>query len=490
MLADLYHPVYILKNLQTAMSNSIKGFVFLLFIVESLVSFSAAIRGYEPDYAGKKLVFKTYTDPVTKNETELFTLFIDPTGRFHKEIELDKITWCHSEFGVYKGLLMLEPHSEVTLKLPPLREKTLPESRNPYFEPISVWLQMVSEKTNEAHNLISALEERWGELSNAYFNQLYRQHSTAFLDTVTTKLIQEFGSYQQPPLPMYLQFKLKFVEANGIIRNQQTVFKGIDPANFSYSNPAFSDLLDLVFTNKLSFEVNDIKGEELRKAILRADIHYIKSYFQKRYHLHPVLADLILLKLLHDAYYSGQFPEKSLLSMLESPFFLNNPDHCIRETAIRVKQKILFLTPGTRAPVICLNNLEGESKCSDQSGKYTYLLFADTEMRVCREHLKYLVDIHKKFSNELDFFLVIRNSDPERIKRFFSENEVPGTVVCEEPDNRHAEIYKIKSYPSAFLLDHNHTVVQALTKNPLDGFAFEFASWLRSEQIKKIRDQK
>jgi len=472
------------------MSNGIKGFVFLLFIIESLASFSATIQGYEPAYAGKKLVFKTYTDPVTKNETELFTLTIDPAGAFAEEIQLEELTWCHSEFGIYKGMLILEPHSEVTLKLPPLREKTIPESKNPYFKPVLVWLQIASANNDETHLRISTLEARCMELSGSFFNQLYRQHSSAYLDSVTTKLTDEFGSYHRPPLPMYLQFKQKFFAANVKILNQQTVFKGVDPADFSYSNPAFSDLLNLLFTNKLSFEANDIKGNDLKKAVLSADINDVKTYFQEKYHLHAALADLVLLKLLHDGYYSRQFPEKPLMTMLESALFRENPDPTIRETAIRVKQKILFLTPGTRAPVICLKNPEGESKCSDQSNRYTYLLFADTEMRVCREHLKYLVEINEKFRNELDIYIVVRNSDMEKIKQFFSENEVPGTVVFEEPDNRYAKMYKIKSYPSAFLLDSDHKIIKALARNPLDGFEFEFASLLRSRQIKEFRDQR
>ncbi len=472
------------------MINGIKGLVFLLFIIGSLASFSATIQGYEPAYAGKKLVFKTYTDPVTKNETELFTLTIDPTGAFAEKIQLEELAWCHSEFGIYKGMLILEPHSDITLKLPPLREKTIPESKNPYFEPVLLWLQIASANNNETHLRISALEARCTELSGSFFNQLYRQHSSAYLDSVTTKLTREFGSYHRPPLPMYLQFKQKFFKANVKILNQQTVFKGVDPADFSYSNPAFSDLLDLVFTNKLSFETNDIKGDDLKKAVLSADINNVKTYFQEKYHLHAVLADLVLLKLLHDGFYSRQFPEKPLMTMLESALFKENQDPAIRETAIRVKQKILFLAPGSRAPVICLKNPEGEPQCSDQFNGYTYLLFADTDMRVCREHLKYLVEINEKFRNELDIYIVVKNSDLQKIKPFFTENEVPGTVVFEEPDNRYAEMYKIRSYPSAFLLDSDHKIIKASAKNPLDGFEFEFASLLRSRKIKEFRDQR
>ncbi|NQU84601.1 MAG: redoxin domain-containing protein, partial [Mariniphaga sp.] len=457
--------------------------IFTVFVLTLgfLSTYSAVIQGNEPDYAGKELVFTTYTDPITKNKKEIFKIIINADGLFKKEIDLSETIYCHSEFGIYKGLLILEPQSELLLKLPPLREKTVLESKNPYFEPILLWLRVESDKNEEVNKLVSNLEGRYIQLTNTYFNQLYYQKSEIHLDSVKIKLQDEFGGYQNPIIKNQLKFKLKILESDINKAKHQTVFEELNPVTFSFLNPAFIDLLNLVFNNKLSFEISSIHGSELREAVAKVDIKFIKSHFQEKFKLESSLADFVLLKLLHDGYYSNRFPKQSIISMLENPFFLNNPENNINTIAKTIKEKLLFLSPGSSAPVICLNDLMGNQQCSDNINEYGYIIFADSEMLVCREHLKYLLTVSSKFKDNLSLFVVIKNADIGEIKKFIDENKIPGTIVIDDESNFHAKKYKIKSYPSSFLLNSDHTVLLTPAKNPLDGFELEFASFLRSE---------
>jgi hypothetical protein len=467
-----------------------KGILLFLCSLGFIKTYPAIIEGFAPDYAGRVLVFYTYSDPVLKNKNEALRLVIDDKGNFRQEVKTDVTLFCLSDFDIYKMMMMVTPESSLKIKLPPLRKKTLVESKNPYFKPVALWIQVIGAKDDEINNLVSKLELRYNQLTNRYFNQLYYRNSTDYLDSVKVALESEFLIYNQPLLKRQVGLKLKILESEINPAGNLKIFKGIFLPDYDITNPAFIDLFDMVFANKLTDEANSIKAGDLKKAISSGNLVLIKNFFREKYNLDANVADYVILKILHDAYYSRQFSEKTIVTMLDDKLFVDNADKKIREIAAGVKQKLLFLSPGSIAPVICLEDLSEQPQCSDKLKENTYVLFADTEMKVCQEHLKYLSTIASKFKSPFGIYIVIKNSDIKTIKKFFSENEIPGIKVIEDLDNRFAGEYKVRSYPSAFLLDGNHKVLLAPAKNPLDGFEMEYAVLLREKQMEKFRNQR
>ena len=77
--------------------------------------------------------------------------------------------------------------------------------------------------------------------------------------------------------------------------------------------------------------------------------------------------------------------------MVASDLFSNNQNPIITQTAENIIHKFTFLQKGSQAPVICLNNMSGQKVCTNRNNnKFKYIIFADAETMVCREHLKYL----------------------------------------------------------------------------------------------------
>lgn len=464
--------------------------LFAFFFAGYLKLYPAVIEGFGPAYAGRTLSFYKYSDPILKNNIGVFDLEVDDKGYFREEVNLTGTVFCLSDFDVYRVMLIVEPQSSLKIKLPPLRKKSLPESKNPYFKPVVLWLQVDSGNNSEINRIVSDIEQRFNQLTSKYFNQLYLQNSSAYIDTVKLSLQNEFAKSIQPIAKTQVLLKIKILEADIKPERHPDIFKNFSiPENF-YTNPAFIGLFDLLFSNKLSFEANSVKAAELNKAVGANNIGFIKDYFSKKFNLDSGLTDYVLLKVLHDGYYSNQFPKNKIITMLESPAFSGNPNPGIKKIAGGIVQKLHFLSPGSVAPVICLGGLDGQQQCSDQLKGYRYIIFADTEMLVCREHLKYLATIREKFKGQPGIFIVARNSDLDKIREFFSRNDVPGIKVVETPSNQFAAEFKVRSYPSAFLLNEKNEVLLSPAKNPLDGFETEFASLLRNAQMEKFRNQR
>jgi hypothetical protein len=63
--------------------------------------------------------------------------------------------------------------------------------------------------------------------------------------------------------------------------------------------------------------------------------------------------------MLHDGFYSGDFSQESILKFLGARHFTANQNQTIRKVAENVTQKLMHLRVGSKAPVICLKNTDG-----------------------------------------------------------------------------------------------------------------------------------
>jgi thioredoxin-related protein len=267
------------------------------------------------------------------------------------------------------------------------------------------------------------------------------------------------------------------------------VFQGFDLQVIDH--PAFIQLFEKTFANRLSFEARVLEGNEIRQAVASENIPVLKRLLQEKYKVTGLVADLALLKMLHDAFYSGDFAQNDILKLVGSPTFRQHADSAIRETAKNVLEKLKFLKKGNLAPVICLKNTDGHRVCTDETTeekKFKYLIFADTEMIVCREHLKYLTRTEEQFQKYLEIIVVLRKTDLIEMKMFLDKENIPGIHLVDE-NGEFIEKYRIKSFPTCFLLNEDHEVVFQQAKAPLDGFEQQFGTFLRQELFERQRNQ-
>ncbi len=218
----------------------------------------------------------------------------------------------------------------------------------------------------------------------------------------------------------------------------------------------------------------------------------LKGFVKEKYNVSGLFADLALLKMLHDAFYSGDFQQNDILAIISSPTLLSNSNQTIRHVAENILEKLKFLQKGSKAPVICLKDTNGHRVCSNDTPtndkKFKYMIFADTEMIVCREHLKYLTRIEEMFQKQLEIIVVLRKSDLIEMKIFLDKEKIPGIHLVDE-NSEFTKKYRIKSYPACLLLNHNHEVVFQQALAPMDGFENQFGTFLRQYLFEEQRNQ-
>lgn len=463
-------------------------FLFFVILLPLSVFSAVTIQCNNPKYASRKLVFYSYSDPVSQQTNPVFTLETDGNGKASKPVEITTVKFVFCDFGIYRGMLFLEPGQTITLKLPPVREKTFADEKNPYFKPVTFWFE--TENAPQLNNQVARFTARLNQLTDQYFDPLYFRQSKPYLDSLKIRIDKEFGAVKNENFILNKQFALKQVEVDAFRLKPEsyaTVFNDIKPVFWQF--PAFTDLFEKAFSGLLSFDAKTVGGDDLKKAVNQGNTQALLDHQRKKYKVTGETADLALLKMLHDGWYSGDFSKTSIQQMLKATRFTGHQNPVIRQTAENISAKIGFLQTGSTAPVICLKNTEGHKICtSTTKGKYKYILFADTEMAVSREHLKYLAAVEQKFQKNLEIFVVLRKTDQAALKKFLAENQVPGVKLIDE-NGEFTQLYKIRSFPLCFLLDENHRVKLAPAKAPLDGFEQQFATLLQNDRIENLRKQ-
>ena len=140
--------------------------------------------------------------------------------------------------------------------------------------------------------------------------------------------------------------------------------------------PSFIDLFEKTFNNQLSFEAKSIKGVNISKAVNTSDIKYLLEFIQSQFKIEGENGLLVLLNLLHDAWYSGDFSKSAIELMVKSEVFAKNKNNIIQRCAANIYEKFTFLQPGNIAPEICLNDLTGKSSCTNHNNeKFKYIIF-------------------------------------------------------------------------------------------------------------------
>lgn len=451
----------------------------ILLLVLTLSLFQAGairVKGSAAGYAGQTLEFFTLSDPVTRTPLPFFSLTIDPSGNFSAEVPVTSPCWCYADFGIFRGRLVLEPGKEVTLQLPPLREKSFEESKNPYFEPVEIWLKSDDGSGRELSGLVSRYDTRFFQLTDTYFTQIYHRQMKSYVDTIRGRLDREFGKNENSLFREHARLRMSGLEADVMRAGREKMagsLKGLSQE--AWQMPAFADFLNRLFTNSLSTESKSPAGSRLRMWVARGDMTALRKWTGEFTAAVSPLADLILLKMLHDAWYSGEFSKTAIPNMVASPYFTAHNTPAIRDMAARVAGKIAFLLPGTPAPEICLPPAAGTPWCSTTSSRpFLYILFADLEIPICQEQVKYLKTVAEKTGGKVQFLTVLSPSEKISNEEFMSRHQIPGIMVTDTPHRESGREYKVRSYPSAFLLDRQHRVILAPARTPLDGFEFQF----------------
>jgi hypothetical protein len=461
----------------------IKSFLVVLCLFVATITFATPVKifGKALQYAQNNIELYSLHDFITEEKIKLGTIHFDAQGTFDISADLEQITMCYADFDGYQGMIYLVPGKSYELLFPPKRNLTAGQKRNPFLKPEPIMFGIKDPADNDLNVLIQSFEVGYSNYESKYFDQIFLNQSGALVDTVKNLLDKEFPKTNNAFFEAHKTFRkanLEFALHQGKSPTfMSSYFQKREPM---YNLTAYGVLFNQVFVNYFSQLDNSNQHTSVSNLINTGNLAQLDAYFQEKLHFNKELSHLVLLKSIKDAYYSKSFSKASLLKMLEQVKESNWSDY-EKKTAQLIQEKLNYLNSGTRPPLINLTDQAGRAvRFADYPNTYIYLHFTDPANIICRQHLEALKAVAARYKGNL----VIINVIPD-IKSFKNEAGWPG--IFTSTSSNIESTYKVKTFPSSFLIGKDGRLLLSPAPNPIDGLDRQIGQIMKNDHIREMQ---
>jgi len=459
----------------------------LIFLLLAVFSFDKCwsaqvhIFGKAPDYSQNNIDLYVFHDFITEEKVKLGTIRFNSEGNFDLNAEIGATSLVMANFDGYHGMIYLEPGKSYEIVFPPKRNLTEAQKRNPFVNPDPVWFGLKNPDKNELNYRIQQFEREYTTLENKYFDQIYVSQSKNLVDTVKQKLDQLFPKSNDQLFESHKHFRkanLDFALNQGKSKEfMETYFCSVKPV---VSLDAYAVIFNQTFINYFEKLYTASNSKKFKEIISTISLAKLDNYFREELHFNKELSHLVLLKSLNDAYYSKQFSKTSILNLLNQ---IKSPEWSDHEQKIAklTEAKLTYLSSGTPPPTLALKNLSGQKvSLTDYKNTYVYLHFTDPKNLICRQHL----DALKNTANLYKDKLVIINVIPDS-KGF--KNEINWAGIFTTSETSLEQSYKVKTFPTSFLIGKDGRLLLSPAPNPIDGFDRQMGQILKSDYFREMQ---
>ena len=453
--------------------------VLFIHFPEKTWAAKVSVWGKAAGYGQKTIELNTLHDCISEEKIKLGTFRFNADESFMLEVDIAETTLCFADFDGYHGMIYLEPGHSYEIVFPPGRELSESQKRNPFFKPEPVWFGILNADKNELNFRIQQFEQAYTTYENNYFDRIFVNQAKSLVDTISFKLDREFPKSNDTFFEAHKLFRLANLDfalyQAKSARFMETYFSSVKPV---CNLGAYSTLFNQVFQNYFDVLINQSNNPEIKNLIFSADIHQLDLYFQEKRKFNKSLSHLILLRSLHDAYYSRQFSKSQVLKMLDQ---VKGDDwsNWEQETARLIRTKLTYLASGTLPPPVNLRNLSGQKiNLTDFPNTYIYLHFTDPKNSICRQHLDALKTVAEHYKGKFTIINVVPKGSLMK-----PENGWAGIFTTS--DSNLEEIFKVKTFPNSFLIGKDGRLLLSPAPNPIDGLDRQLGQLIKSDYFRE-----
>lgn len=459
--------------------------LLLLFIgVENNIGAQEAmIFGNATEYKGSEILFYTYSDYITETEYEVGRCKVERDGKFSAKLKVLETSFVFAHLGVYRIYFFAEPGKRYELVLPPREDKTEAQRLNPFFRETDLQVGIKNVDRNDINFLINAFDLRFNQDFDRIVQDAYRgrQHN---IDSLITRIEEKFAGTGIRFFDDYREYRY------GLLRQITFIKKSTATSNelflnrpVLYRNPAYMELFNLVYDKYFLFFSRTSQGNAIFD-----DISRYKSLGKLKRTLatddvlsNDTLMELVILKSLHDEFFSDNFSRSALLTILDSIYRTTSiPEHVI--VAENIRNRITKLLPGFVPAPFSLNDVNGHEVSLDRfKGKYIYLNFCTTTSYTCLKEFVQLEKISRQYKKHLEVVTISADDNIDDLKSFLENSKYDWTFLHFGKKPEVLRDYDIRVYPTYFLIGPDRKMILSPAPSPEEGFERRFFQLLRSK---------
>jgi peroxiredoxin len=468
-----------------------KALLLWTFLLGYTCSFAqtlpARVSGLAPEYAGQKISLQADKEPITGQPETIGTITVLPDGSFSTAIKLQQTLHCFATFDRWQAEIYLEPGHRYEIVLPPYQPLSEAEKQNPFFQPQLVSFGIKNPEKQDINQLIREFESTYNQLENKYFSQIFKDKSRAAADSLINQLAASFPKTDHPYFEEYKNARYASVQFT-VNQNRTNNFipKYLDHPPFNFNLPPFRQLFEQLFSNYFNNESNRIEGVQFTKLAGTANLTGLENYFRNNKGWSEQLTRIVILKGINDAFYLHTYSPGIMLNLLDQVQQSDWPDED-KERAKSLSQKLRYLLPGTDAPNISMTNFDGKKQDLNRlEGSLIYLHFTTVTNPICRRQLDELAKIAAQFKGQFKIINLLPEANSKK-KELIMQQNWAGTFYTVTDDQR--EKYKVKTFPTSYLIDENGKLISSPALNALDGLDRQLAGYFKEKQLERFQNQ-
>jgi len=429
-------------------------FIFSCFSAY-LTAQQVTIKGNAKSYAGDELTWNCYDDQITFEEKVLAKTIVDKNGDFLFQFSLNETILSFIHLNVFKGILYLEPGMEYEIILPQKVNKLPEDELNPFFEETEFNIRILNADENELNELIKSFNRLYDNYLTKYFQQFRGKLSKSISDSIIEsidKAIPEKNNrfYNDYKLYSYASLRLMAYERNKE-KLTETYFSN---KPILYQNPAYMDLFNQLYSNYLSQYSKSKQGKLVPYYLIKEkSLKKIKSALKES----PGFQDesfqeLIICKSLFDNFYKDDFPQESIIFMIDS--LKSTPNKENAKIAKNIYNRITNLLLGYIAPDFQLPDLENKLYSIFQNkNKFIYLSFINPKSYTCLQELEVLKKMSLKNLEMLEIVSICVCENIEEMQKLVKEKDYNWPILYFMKNKELLKAYNIRVFPTYYLIN-------------------------------------
>ncbi len=459
------------------------AFLIFLFGLRTTAGQEATVYGKSPEYKGEELIFYTYADYITETEIEIGRCRVQPDGQFKSQLKVLETTFVFCHLGIYRIYFFAEPTKRYELSLPPREDKTEAQRLNPFFRETDLQVGILNINLNDINYLINAFDLRFNQDFDKIVQEAYKGREVN-VDSIINRIEGKFTNSTNPYFVAYRKYRY------GLLKQITLYKKSTATSNelflnrpILYNNPSFMELFNLVYDKYFLFFSRTSKGNAIFD-----DISHYRSLSRLKTTLatdkilqNDTLMDMVILKSLHDEFFSDNFSRSALLTILDSLYRTTQiSEHVI--IAENIRNRITKLLPGFVPAPFTLKDLNGKDVSLEQfKGKYVYLNFCTTTSYTCLKEFVQLEKISKLYKKHLEVVTISADDNVDDMKKFLEKSKYSWTFLHFGNRPEILKDYDIKVYPTYFLIGPDKKLILSPAPSPTEGFERRMFQILRSK---------
>ncbi len=450
----------------------------LLLIPFWLGAQEVSLSGESSDYAGALLEIILSDNPIIDRPLRHDSLRCNEKGRFQYSFPLEEARIIQIRTGIYDARLFVEPGKAYRLDLPPHRELAYEEVLSPYFQRSQISLRPLDDPEDMNHRIFAF--DSLFDISNDLIITARRLNKVLNLDSMILSLESGFETNSSAYFDRYRLYKYGILRLNeGSTSLQELAETSLGP-EIDEHNPAYLELFSFMYRDFLFYYAQTPEGSALRKLLNRAgSIDSIRHIISRHPSImSPQQTDLVILASLANVFHKGQYHKESILRILDS--LAADPVHPgIERWSRQIKSSLESLMIGHYPPPI---NSVWKKNLENCRGKYVYLLFCTPEHYGCMMEYPFLQSYFQKHRDYLEVITVMVGRNRESVDQFMQRNGYSWKNIYYADLPGILEAYRIRAFPTAYLLDQDGRLLQSPAALPSDRFEENLFRIMRSRK--------